>query len=1198
MAPAPLRNGSVNGIAAYSHTLRFSHVPPSIDIPVEGGEDQEAVELDLTELESDPTEMCTLLENENVAKNYWMTIALAYAKQGDVDRAIEILNKGLIARRNANMYTGGDDRLGFLNALCWMWLFKVREAPRLVPEGSSSGVHTKEYYINQATSTLNEASRVSPSYPPLFLARGVLSLLRASTLVSSKPTTGAKNDMSERTEALRQAQKCFQDAMRLSDGKNIMAMMGTARVFFSMGRFVDALSTYQRILERAPQLSDPDPRIGIGCCLWQLGHRDDAKNAWERALQVNANSKQANTLLGIYYLQLSSKFPTSDPAFASNYKMAMQQYTQKAYKLDQKLPLACATFGSYFLTRQTLHTVEKLARAAIEYTDVNAIASDGWYLLARKEHQQGNLKKAKEYYTKADQARAGNDKEKGYLPARFGVAQIDVIEEKLSQVKYDLDKMAQTNKSVEVLTLLGTLYAEQVFSEKLTASNKDDIAQWRKKAITLLESVRNQWKDKKDSKSQSSADASVLINLARLYELDHPEKSLQALKQVEQIEIDAIPEEEYPEGLEGDAQTLALQEMIPPPLLNNEGCFHFQAEKYQEARHYFQTALTACVKVGTKDDDDEPVDTDAFVTTISYNLGRTYEAEGNLEKAQEVYEGLLSRHPNYVDAQVRLAFISYQLDPEAGAKEMQALFESEGDNLNVRVIYGWFLNRTKKRTADFAADAEQRLNKHTLLNFDRTDPYLLTSMGNICLSIAREMRGEKEKDRRGKTYDKAFEFFDFALKADPYNAYAAQGLAIVVIEHRRDLTGALQILGNVRETMRDATVYMNLGHVFHELRQFTRAIESYEAALAKKERVSEITILTALGRVWHTKGRTEKSLVAMNQSLEYSRRVLVLEPNSPHYQFNVAFVQFQIAQIICSLPATQRTLEAVELAATDLASAIDAFVTVAKHAYPPYPRSDLEQRANMGRTVAKQLERALDEQRKHHAASHDKLAAAKALREAELQKRIDAQKAREAEAEARRARVLAERAELEEQDRKLREEAIKRREEERAKDEEAWTTDSQGERKKRARVKRAPAEKGGKRRSKKRNSEDVVSDGHLSEGEGGAPRKSKKRRLERGNKRAEPKGKYKSSDKIIDSDEEAGPDEEMAEGTAGEGTGGESSAVATPAGAGDSDADEGVVVQPKQRGKRNVVEDDDDDEDEDEGAENGDGDVQMAENSE
>ena len=122
-------NGTNGVTPSYTHHTRFADIPPSIDIPVYEGGDEEAVEVNLTELLDDPTELCTLLENENVAKNYWMSIALAYAKQHDIDHAIEILTKGLAARRGGR----SDERLSFLGALCWSWLSKCREAPRLRP---------------------------------------------------------------------------------------------------------------------------------------------------------------------------------------------------------------------------------------------------------------------------------------------------------------------------------------------------------------------------------------------------------------------------------------------------------------------------------------------------------------------------------------------------------------------------------------------------------------------------------------------------------------------------------------------------------------------------------------------------------------------------------------------------------------------------------------------------------------------------------------------------------------------------------------------------------------------------------------------------------------------------------------------------------------------------------------------------------
>lgn len=537
----------------------------------------------------------------------------------------------------------------------------------------------------------------------------------------------------------------------------------------------------------------------------------------------NPESKIAHILLGLYYINDSSHYATTDPAFGPIYKKAMTQYTQKAFKLDKELPLTCATFGSYFLLRKAWSTVENLARKAIELTDVNAVASDGWYLLARKEHYQNNpdLSKANEFYGKADLARGAGDK--GFLPARFGIAQIQVLLQDIDGAKFRLEKIIQQSKSVEAMMLLGALHAEDVFANHTTGSKEDKSAEI-KKATALLEAVRITWKD---SQKKLTPDSSVLVYLARLYEIDQPEKSLQCLQQVEQMSINDLPDKIPPEEVENEEVYHAkLREQLSPQLLNNIGCFQYQAEKHDLSRYFFQTALNACVRAGEKD---ENIDTDALVTTISYNLARTYEAAGLLDEARQVYEGLLARHSDYTDARTRLAYIELRQHPtDEGPKAMAALYETDSTNLEVRSLFGWYLSRSKKRTTNIAEDQEQRHYKHTLQHHDKHDRYSLTGMGNLYLTTAREMRRDtdQDKEKRRKTYEKAVEFYDKALQLDPKNAYAAQGIAIALVEDKKDLTTAVQIFIKIRDTIRDANVFVNLGHVFAELKQYSRSIES------------------------------------------------------------------------------------------------------------------------------------------------------------------------------------------------------------------------------------------------------------------------------------------------------------------------------------------------------------------------------------
>jgi RNA polymerase-associated protein CTR9 len=814
---------------------RFAWLPATVDIPL-GAEDDDTdvVEISLTELYDDPTELCTLLENENIKKKYWIWTALAYVKQSKMDIAIGIMKQGLASFSGPKH---SSDRLALLSALCWMYLWKCREAPRvavgnvidapafwtsstsLAVNGASAGddhTKTKEHWLREATGTLNEASRISPSYPPVFLARGVLSLLRASI---QKPE--------DRQDSLRQALKSFDDALRSSGGRNIMATMGRARVLYAMGKFNDAYTLFQSVLKSAPNQTDPDPRIGIGACLWSLGHYEEARNAWERALELRPTSKTALMMNALYWLHASSQLPTTDPKFRPMYNKAMQEMTQKAYKVDNKYPIINATFGSFFMTMKKWPQMQKLAKTAIEQSEVSAIASDGWYLLARMAHANGELKQALEFYSRSDQARGGDGRggdDKGYLPAKFGMAQIKVLLDDHVDAKFRLERLYRQSRSPEVMTLLGTLYADDYFSTPLVGAKDEEKVEAWKKAVSLLEAVRTAWKD---PKRKYTEDPDVLLNLARLYETEAPEKSVQCLLHVEQIQIDKLPDDK--KAITEDEDALRAQrKQLPPELINNIGCFQFQAERYSQATLSFQDALEACVRVRQEDTEDE-IDTDALVTSISYNLARSYEAEGRDSEAKEAYKDLLGRHAGYLDAHARQAYIMLKDDPAGeGPKKISEVYHSAEDNLEVRALYGWYLSKAKRKTNNINEDQEQRHMKHTLRDFNKHDHYSLIAMGNVHLAIAREMDRltDQDKDKRRKMYHKAVEFFTKALELDEKNAHAVQGLAIALTEDQKNLSGGIQLFTQVREVLKDVSVYMNLGHAYCELKQYSRSIEN------------------------------------------------------------------------------------------------------------------------------------------------------------------------------------------------------------------------------------------------------------------------------------------------------------------------------------------------------------------------------------
>lgn len=839
----------------------------------------------------------------------------------------------------------------------------------------------------------------------------------------------------------------------------------------------------------------------------------------------------------------------------------MTQYTQKALKLDKEYPMTCALFGSYFLLRKAYPTVETLARKAIERTDVMSIASDGWYLLARKEHYEGDASKASEYYNRSDQARGGMDQ--GYLPAKFGTVQMQVKNGDYDGAKFRLEKIIQQTKNPECMMLLGALQAEEVFAAQRSGSKEDKSAE-AKKATSLLEGVRAMWKDEK---KKLTPDESVLVYLSRLYETVAPEKSMQCLTQLEQMQLAQIPEEDRPEDVE-DEETMnaILRENLPPQLLNNIGCFFYQSDKIEPARNMFQTALNACVKSRERD---EELDTDALVTTISYNLARTYEAANMPDEAKKVYEGLLERHKDYTEASARLTYIALRQSPtDEGPKKMAKLYEAENTDLEVRALFGWYLSKSKRRVANLAEDHEQRHYKHTLQHFDKHDKYSLTGMGNVHLLTARDMRRDtdQDKEKRRKMYERAVEFFDKALQLDPKNAYAAQGIAIALVDDKKDYSTAVHIFSKVRDTLKDPSVYLNLGHVYAELRQFSRSIEHYEMALSK-DRARDAQILACLGRVWFLKGKQEKSISAMKAALDYAQRAREVAPEQIHLEFNVAFVQNQIALLAYGLPETQRTLQDVQEASAGLDEAIEAFDRIAKAKNPPYPRGALEQRANMGRnTIRKQLERALQRQKEYEEKNAIKLQQAREAREAEIKRREEeVRKAREAE-EERKKKIAEERQRMVEEASRL---AQQRAEEERAREEAELTTDEEtGTKTKRTKKKAS---------KRKKKAEDAGSDaessrrGRSTEPPSDAESAPKKRRRLERRSAAKENSKYKSSEIVVDSDSDE-------EGVADNARAAESDRDEQMGGTASGDEDEGVVRSRRKITRR--IEDDDDEEEE------------------
>jgi RNA polymerase-associated protein CTR9 len=243
-------------------------------------------------------------------------------------------------------------------------------------------------------------------------------------------------------------------------------------------------------------------------------------------------------------------------------------------------------------------------------------------------------------------------------------------------------------------------------------------------------------------------------------------------------------------------------------------------------------------------------------------------------------------------------------------------------------------------------------------------------------------------------------------------------------------------------------------------------------------------------------------------------QALAVAPEQVHFKFNVAFVQIQLAMTINSLSETQRNSLQLQDAADGLEAAITALDEIAASPHTPYPKHDIEQRANMARnTQRKQLERALASQKEYEEKNKEKFAAAMEQRQAELRRKEEERRKVEEVERERQEKIRREREEILARDRVL---AEQRAEEERQRMEAEMTTDSEtGEKIKKKR--KAPPRGNGEPKPKKgrsRRKKSVTSDGDESGEELSRPKK-KQKLIQRRREAANPK--IKSAEIIEDS---------------------------------------------------------------------------------
>lgn len=433
--------------------------------------------------------------------------------------------------------------------------------------------------------------------------------------------------------------------------------MGKARVFYAQRKYQPALKLFQDVLRLSPTCT-PDPRIGIGLCLWALGHKEKAKMAWKRSLDLvrsihspsyghfntlinvlifsqNPNEWPSQLLLGIEQLNRSKDYALLE---ASRVEAAQIGYkhVEKAFNTNKQCAAAANVLSALFLRKGNFPTALKLAERTIQYADTLVVLSDGHIRAALVSHAEGRMAEAMKHYSAAKEGMPNN------ILANVGVAQMYIhngmffsfeslpfcfqrpsfVIDEIPAAIDTLDRLLtppNPQKSLEAMIMLASLKAHP-----RQGVSSADTALEKQRARDLLERIVKEIQitdgdDKQRTIRGLGDDTEMWIELARLWENDNLEKTSRAYREASRISKE--------KGAADD-----------PKVLNNLAALKHLEGAFSEARVSYEAALTHAAK-----------DSDDLRTTILYNLARCYEDLGEVAMAQEAYEKLLARHPEYVD---------------------------------------------------------------------------------------------------------------------------------------------------------------------------------------------------------------------------------------------------------------------------------------------------------------------------------------------------------------------------------------------------------------------------------------------------------------------------------------------------------------------------------------------------------------------
>eukprot|EP01080_Neovahlkampfia_damariscottae_P000686 gene686-8938_t len=518
--------------------------------------------------------------------------------------------------------------------------------------------------------------------------------------------------------------------------------------------------------------------------------------------------------------------------------MTAMNYLKKAFQMDQQNSMVLNHLANHFFYKNDLEKVQTLASNAFKNSKVPEIKGEAFYYLGRLYHHQQMYEQSFNYYSQVS-----NQYWPDFTLGHFTLGQMYIQRDEIEKAISEFQKVAKAYpENFETQKILGSLYGK-----KLNI----------KKALTHL----------KNANLLNKEDEEVLIEIGELDKSDF-NSSLESFKSA--------------------AFLMEKKEKnVPFELWNNIGSLQLKLGQYDEGYENLMKALDGTTST-IEEFSSEHV-------CIVYNIAGYFE-KSNPKKSKEIYKQILKIHPTYLDAILRLAYISFEEKKMKEAIEWCEIGKKIKPNDSAAyTLQGTIYLKNKEWSK------AQEMFESVLKNVDKNDIYSNLSLGSLYFSFAKPELKEKEK----KNLNYSIAYFQRILQQNTNNVHAANGLG-AIIATQGYLENAKDILLKCRETTSEIPeIWLNLAHIFVCSKEYNQAIKLYESCLKKFYENKNIEILIFIAKTHYLANELKESKI-------YLQKALKLDPNNYQLWYNLGIIHMDVTNSLLKKKTVSDATEALE----------------------------------------------------------------------------------------------------------------------------------------------------------------------------------------------------------------------------------------------------------------------------------------------